>query len=192
MRRVGKRLFACPPLPGLMPRSAWANDKAVCPPYRATNPPYRVDARAGLPGRELRDRLRPQGVEGGLHRGQALPAPGCTAAPRLGRRLGGEPWRLLGAQARRASRPQGHVDRLAAFAKFCHCHRCTSVSWRKMCITMSGDRGNDQSCIAPHEENRRGFPFGAICGGAARALRMRLTAFRNFSSTLLNTPHVLP
>ena len=115
-RNERKRLFACPPLPGLMPRSAWANDKAVCPPYRATNPPYRVDARAGLPGRELRDRLRPPGVEGGLHRGQALPAPGSAAAPRRGRRLGGEPWRLLGAQARRASRPQGHVDRLAAFA----------------------------------------------------------------------------
>jgi hypothetical protein len=100
-------------------------------------PLVRVDVRAGLPGRELRDSLRPQGVEGGLHCGQALPAPGCAAAPGRGRRPGGEPRRLPGAQARRASRPQGHVDRSAAFARICHCHRCPSVSWRKMCITMS-------------------------------------------------------
>jgi hypothetical protein len=31
-RRVGRRLFACPPI---MPNPAWADDKAVCPPYLA-------------------------------------------------------------------------------------------------------------------------------------------------------------
>jgi hypothetical protein len=30
---VGKRLFACPPI---LSNSAWATDRAVCPPYRAT------------------------------------------------------------------------------------------------------------------------------------------------------------
>jgi hypothetical protein len=72
----------------------------------------------GCPDASCETVFDPQGVEGGLHRGQALPAPGRAAAARRGRRLGGEPWRLLGAQARRASRPQGHVDRLAALARF--------------------------------------------------------------------------
>ncbi len=118
----------------------------------------RADARAGLPGRELRDRLRPQGVESGLRRGQALPAPGCAAAPRRGRRLGDEPWRLLGTQARRASRPQGHVDRLAAFARFCHCHRCSSVSWRRMCITMSAGAWERSHSVTKQELGNEHIP----------------------------------
>ena len=36
LRRVGKRLFACPHHWGRCGfRSAWADDEAVCPPYRA-------------------------------------------------------------------------------------------------------------------------------------------------------------
>lgn len=34
-RRVVRRIFACPPI---MPNSAWADDKVVCPRYQAVRP----------------------------------------------------------------------------------------------------------------------------------------------------------
>ena len=37
-------VFLLPNIGGIGFRSAWANDRAVCPPYQATNAPYRIKA----------------------------------------------------------------------------------------------------------------------------------------------------
>lgn len=42
------------------------------------------------------------------------------------------------------SRPQGHVGRAAANTGICYCTGCPACAHRKLCRTMSAERGNDQ------------------------------------------------